>query len=85
MKTANGSALPNQVDSHMAAWCKRLRTAFIIPQQSAQGLHLDPLEHAPPNPQNWTEHQRAAWFSSEMDLFRDCVRIAGLDVREVSA
>ena len=57
------------------------KSALIIPQPSAQGLHLDPLEHGPPNLLNWVEDQKAAWFSSEMDLFRECLRIGDLDVR----
>jgi SAM-dependent methyltransferase len=66
----------------MAAWRKRLENTFIVPRQSAQGLHLDPLEHAPPNPQEWTADQQSAWLSSEMNLFRECLGIPGLDVRD---
>jgi hypothetical protein len=82
MVSANERALPSRAGSLMAAWYERLKRAFIIPLPSTQGLHLDPVEHAPPNPQNWTVDQRVAWFGSEMDLFRDCLRIGDLDVRE---
>jgi 2-polyprenyl-3-methyl-5-hydroxy-6-metoxy-1,4-benzoquinol methylase len=65
----------------MTAWRERLERLLIVPQQSAQGLHIDPIEHPPPDPKSWPEDWRAAWFSSEMQQFRDCLRNADFDVR----
>jgi SAM-dependent methyltransferase len=82
MASAYGGTLRNQIGSLAATWCKRIQSSLIVPQPSAQGTHLDPIEHLPPNPQDWTEDQKAAWGSSEMALFRDCVRNVGFDERE---
>jgi SAM-dependent methyltransferase len=82
MASADGRAFPKQLGLLMAAWRERIQSALIITPPSAQGLHLDPLEHAPPNPEEWPEDRKSAWLGREMDLFRDCVRIGRLDVRE---
>jgi SAM-dependent methyltransferase len=66
----------------MTVWLERLQKAFIVPQHSAQGLHTDPLDRPPPEPQDWSEDWREAWFGGEMERFRDCLRVGDLDVRE---
>ena len=66
----------------MVACSERGIRALINPKRSAQGLHVDPVELPPPNPQHWAKNLRTAWFSREMELFCDCLRIADLNVRE---
>lgn len=58
-----------------------LRKAFLVPQMTAQGVHIDPIERAPPDPSLWSRDHREAWYSEEMELFRRCLCYRGLDVR----
>jgi SAM-dependent methyltransferase len=59
----------------------RIANAFVAPLPSSQGVHIDPLAKDEPNPNLWSEVQRAAWFSEEMRLFRECLQYGGMDVR----
>lgn len=61
---------------------KRIRDTFIIPYWAVQGVHTDPADMPAPDPQQWPAHIRDAWFSREMELYRDCIWIDGLDVRD---
>jgi SAM-dependent methyltransferase len=59
----------------------RLARFFVAPLPSSQGVHIDPATTAEPNPNLWPGVRRAAWFSKEMGLFRECLRYGDLDVR----
>jgi len=55
----------------------RLASLLIIQKQGAQGEHIDPDLHPPPDIASWGPDQRNAWFSDEMKLLRDCVVFDG--------
>lgn len=59
----------------------QLGTVFVRPLCSSQGLHIDPKEEAEPDPQLWSKERETYWFSEEMELFRECLRYDGMDVR----
>src|SRR6516162_8872207 len=51
----------------------RLGDLLIIQKHGAQGEHIDPDLHAPPDIGAWGPDQRNAWFSDEMKVLRECV------------
>lgn len=65
-----------------AALREGIQRILFVPLQSKQGRHIDPAEVGPVVTRDWPKDQRAVWFSAEMEMFRQCLRIADQDVRE---
>jgi 2-polyprenyl-3-methyl-5-hydroxy-6-metoxy-1,4-benzoquinol methylase len=75
------AAVMSEMRSLLSALVTRIRRGLIIPYWGVQGVHIDPAEVSPPDPRQWSQHTQAVWFSPEMQVFRDCLSLTGLDVR----
>jgi SAM-dependent methyltransferase len=82
MQTENASSSASAGRHGLAAWADRIRRALVIPKQSAQGRHIDPVREGAPDLTPWPQEQRAAYLSAEMEKFRECLRMPGKDIRD---
>ena len=63
----------------LRSWRDLLALA-LMPMQTEQGVHIDPLAHAPPDRASWSPAQASAWSSPEMAVYAACFGEGG-DVR----